>query len=97
VELTNFNTQLSRQSLDFGGTTRSYDENLAGTQGDGFKVGVLVMLKKGFQVRYEASKFYWGFCFDGRRKNTLYCRLTKIAPTKLEKLKREYARARALG
>jgi 1,4-alpha-glucan branching enzyme len=58
LELTNFNAQLSRKALDMGVSSKRNSESTAGTHGEGFKVASLVMVRKGFQVRYESAKFY---------------------------------------
>lgn len=55
LEFTNFGAQLSRSSLDMGKTTKRQKDDLAGIHGDGFKVASLVMVRKGYKVRYEAS------------------------------------------
>jgi hypothetical protein len=46
---------------------------MAGTHGEGFKVASLVMLREAYQVRFEASRFYWNFRFVGADKDTLHC------------------------
>jgi hypothetical protein len=73
LELTNFKAQLSRKSLDMGESSKRHENNLAGTHGEGFKLAALVMVRKNYQVRCEASKFYWSFQLGGRKKRTLYC------------------------
>jgi hypothetical protein len=73
LELTNFKAQLSRRALKVGVTTKRQKLGMAGTHGEGFKVASLVMLREGYQVRFEASKFYWNFRFAGGEKDTLHC------------------------
>lgn len=82
VEISNFDAYLPRCALDLGVSTRATDEKQAGTHGEGFKVGALVMLRKGYQVRYEASKFYWTFAFGGTNKKHLFCHLTPASASK---------------
>lgn len=57
LELCNFNAQMNRKMLDMGASSKKNDDGQAGIHGEGFKVGTLVMLRRGFQVRYEASQF----------------------------------------
>ncbi|KAF8853690.1 hypothetical protein BDZ45DRAFT_806466 [Acephala macrosclerotiorum] len=85
LELTNFKAQLTRKALDLGASSKRDGDNLAGTHGEGFKVASLVMVRKGFQVRYESAKYYWSFQFGGRDKSHLYCHLTPMNDNKLTK------------
>ncbi|KAK2627369.1 hypothetical protein QTJ16_003335 [Diplocarpon rosae] len=85
LELCNFKSQLPRKALDIGVSSKRTSENLAGTHGEGFKVASLVMVRKGYQVRYESSKFYWSFQFGGRDKRHLYCSLTPMKDSVIEK------------
>jgi hypothetical protein len=79
LELTNFNAQLTRKALDIGVSSKRYAVSQAGAQGEGFKVASLVMVRKGYQVRYESAKYYWRFQFGGRDKRHLYCHLTPMS------------------
>lgn len=85
LEFTNFNAQLSRKALDIGVTSKRSSAGQAGTHGEGFKVASLVMVRKGYQVRYESARFYWSFQFGGRDKRHLYCHLTPMAETQIIK------------
>ena len=85
LELTNFGAQLSRKSLDLGATSKRDKTHLAGTHGEGFKVAALVMARHGYQVRFEASSYYWSFRFGGPGDKHLYCHLTPISETKIKK------------
>ncbi|PVH68501.1 hypothetical protein DL98DRAFT_380416, partial [Cadophora sp. DSE1049] len=85
LELTNFGAQLSRKSLDLGATSKRDKTHLAGTHGEGFKVAALVMARHGYQVRFEASSYYWSFRFGGPDDKHLYCNLTPISEKKLKK------------
>jgi hypothetical protein len=85
LELTNFGAQLSRKSLDLGATSKRDKTHLAGTHGEGFKVAALVMARHGYQVRFEASSYYWSFRFGGPDDKHLYCHLTPISEKKLKK------------
>jgi hypothetical protein len=73
LELTNFRAKLGRKALKLGFSTKRQKAELAGTHGEGFKVASLVMLRKGYHVHFDASKFYWNFHFAGTDKDTLYC------------------------
>jgi hypothetical protein len=59
---------------------------MAGTHGEGFKVAAVVMVRKGYQVRYESAKYYWNFQFGGRDKSHMYCNLRPMTDTKLAAL-----------
>ncbi|KAF4630320.1 hypothetical protein G7Y89_g7816 [Cudoniella acicularis] len=87
LELTNFKAQLKRKALDLGESSKRDDSDTAGIHGEGFKVGALVMVRKGYQVRYEASSCYWSFNFGGRDKRHLYCNLSPLTEASLEKWK----------
>jgi hypothetical protein len=89
LELTNFNAQLTRKALDIGVTSKRYAVGQAGTHGEGFKVASLVMVRKGYQVRYESAKYYWSFQFGGRDKRHLYCHLTPMSDNIVTKRKLE--------
>jgi hypothetical protein len=73
LELTNFKAQLSRRALKVGVTTTRQKLGMASTHGVGFKAASLVMLREGYQVRFEASRFYWNFRLAGAEKDTLHC------------------------
>ena len=83
LELTNFKSKLRIESLNFGETTKRKNNNLAGTHGEGMKVGTVVILRAGHQVRFESTKSYWNFSVAGRNKSQVYCR---ISPPKAAKL-----------
>jgi hypothetical protein len=85
LELTNFNAKLPRKALLLGASSKQNQDSMAGTHGEGFKVASLVMVRNGYQVRYESDKYYWKFKFGtrDRDKNQLYCRLTPMTDTKL--------------
>ncbi|KAH9217392.1 hypothetical protein DL95DRAFT_493667 [Leptodontidium sp. 2 PMI_412] len=85
LELSNFKAQLPRKALDIGVSTKRTANNTAGTHGEEFKVASLVMVRKGYQVRYESSKYYWSFQFGGRDKRHLYCHLTPMKDTQISK------------
>jgi hypothetical protein len=85
LELTNFRAQLSRKSLDLGATSKRDKKHLAGTHGEGFKVAALVMARRGYQVRFEASSYYWTFRFGGPDDKHLYCYFSPISEKKLKK------------
>jgi hypothetical protein len=53
------------------------------------------MVREGFQVRFEASSYYWRFAFGGRDGCELYCNLAPITEKKLEKQKHAYMLMRA--
>jgi hypothetical protein len=86
LEFTNFNSQLSRQALDRGVTSKRNNTETAGTHGEGFKVASLVMARRGYRVQFEASSYYWTFKFGGCDEDHLYCLLSPMADTKLKRL-----------
>ena len=90
IQYSNLGAQLSQKALNFGVSTKRNDDDLAGVHGEGFKVASLVMIRRGYRVRYEASKFYWNFQFGGRDGDILYCKLTQMEGKKLEKQIAEY-------
>lgn len=85
LKISNFESILPRKALDMGVSTKVNDANSAGTHGEGFKVAALVMLRKGFQVRYESAKFYWTFSFGGKDRRHLYCHLNPMKDPKITK------------
>ncbi len=97
LELTNFGASLSKESLDLGVSSKRSNRNMAGAHGEGFKVASLVMVREGYPVRYESSKFYWRFKFGGREKSHLYCFLTQMSENKLNQLIQADANTRATG
>jgi hypothetical protein len=86
LELTNFKATLPRKALGLGVSSKRNRGTTAGTHGEGFKVAALVMVRKGYQVRYESAKYYWNFQFGGRDKSHLYCNLRPMTDTKLAAL-----------
>lgn len=86
IQYSNFGAQLARRCLNMGTTTKRDDDDLAGTHGEGFKVASLVMVRRGYHVRYEASSFYWNFAFGRNDKDVLYCKLSAVKEKKLKKL-----------
>ncbi|KAM0170809.1 hypothetical protein ACHAPF_008727 [Botrytis cinerea] len=44
LELCNYNSQLAREVLDMGGTSKAGNDELAGTHGEGFKLVALLMI-----------------------------------------------------
>lgn len=98
LQLTNFNSHLTREALGLGFTTKRKKLNLAGTHGEGFKVASLVMVNKGYQVRIEASRFYWKFKYFQNNPYNLYCVLSAASEKKIQKEseKQRYNRVRGL-
>lgn len=97
LEFTNFKAQLSRKALDMGESSKRDDIHAAGTHGEGFKVAALVMLRKGYRVRYESSKFYWNFQFGGKDQTLLYCSLREMQASKLARLMAAYSKKTRKG
>ncbi|KAH8589310.1 hypothetical protein B0O99DRAFT_676727 [Bisporella sp. PMI_857] len=92
VQMSNYGAQLPRRCLELGVSTKRGMKRLAGTHGEGFKVGALVMVREGYKVRYEASSFYWNFSFGGKDKRTLYCNLSPQSAAKLQRERDAYGR-----
>jgi hypothetical protein len=90
IQYSNFGARLKREYLNFGVSTKRDDGHFAGLHGEGFKVASLIMIRRGYHVRYEASKFYWSFQFNGRHGDTLACKLTRMEGKKLQRLMDEY-------
>lgn len=97
LHLTNFNSHLTREALGLGFSTKRKKVNLAGTHGEGFKVASLVMVNKGYQVRIEASRFYWKFKYLSNNPYNLYCVLTAASEKKMEKDLEKQRKDRAKG
>ncbi|PVH72999.1 hypothetical protein DL98DRAFT_576490 [Cadophora sp. DSE1049] len=97
LEFTNFGAQLSRRALDIGETSKWGNCEAAGTHGEGFKVGSLVMVRRGYRVQYEASKFRWTMKFGGRDESMLYCFLSDLKDTTLQKQIDAYEKKVAKG
>ncbi|KAJ5046834.1 uncharacterized protein L3040_004059 [Drepanopeziza brunnea f. sp. 'multigermtubi'] len=85
LELSNFGARLQRKALDLGVSSKRTKNNLAGTHGEGFKVASLVLVRKGYQVRYESSKAYWNFGLGGKDKSHLYCHISPMKDSQLTK------------
>jgi hypothetical protein len=85
LQLTNFKSHLTRAALGLGFTTKRKKVNLAGTHGEGFKIASLVMVNKGYQVRIEASRFYWKFKYFPNNPYNLYCILSAASEKKIQK------------
>ncbi|TGO24106.1 hypothetical protein BPAE_0112g00250 [Botrytis paeoniae] len=81
LELCNYNSQLAREVLDMGGTSKADDDEMAGTHGEGFKLAALLMIRHGYQTRITASKFYWNFRWGAKEKKTLWCFLSEVKKT----------------
>jgi hypothetical protein len=97
LQLTNFRSHLTRAALGLGFTTKRKKVNLAGTHGEGFKVASLVMVNKGYQVRIEASRFYWKFRYFSNNPYNLYCELSAASEKKIEKDMEKQRKDRAKG
>lgn len=89
LEFTNFNARLSRKCLDLGVTTKRDNNETAGTHGEGFKVGALVMARCGYRVQIQASDYYWNMKLGGKDSSTLYCHLNPMSVEKLAKLRKK--------
>lgn len=90
LELTNFRASLRREALEVGNTSKRQNNQLAGTHGEGFKIGALVMVRNAYQAQFETSSFYWRFQLGGPRRRDLYCGLTPISDKKLEEQRNAY-------
>lgn len=97
LEFTNFGAQLSRRALDIGETSKRGNFEAAGTHGEGFKVGSLVMVRRGYRVQYEASSFRWTMKFGGRDESMLYCFLSDVKDHTLQKQIDTYQKKLAKG
>jgi hypothetical protein len=90
LEFANFGAHLSRKTLNLGATTKFANNDMAGTHGEGFKVGSLVMVRTGYTVRYEASGFFWNFKLRGQYLDLFYCMLNPMKPEALKKKMEKY-------
>jgi len=86
VQMTNFDSRLTPRFLEQGGH-KTNNKNLAGAHGEGAKLGALVLVKAGYQVKYESASFYWNFILGGTNKRMLYCSVTAPKETKLQREK----------
>jgi hypothetical protein len=90
VELTNFNDQLPRRSLNFGGGDKDGKSHLAGGKGEGYKAAAVVALQRGYQFRFEASNCYWTFHVGRKDPDQVYCQLKPMKPELLKTTIDEY-------
>jgi hypothetical protein len=97
VELTNFHAQLTLQNLSLGNSTKQQNKDLAGAHGEGFKIAAKLMADNGYRVRYEASKFYWGFRYRVNDPDNLWCYLSPIAETKVGERMARYREEKVAG
>lgn len=81
LELTNFDAQLKRSTLDIGESSKQGNSQAAGMHGEGYKWASLVMVRNNYRVHYEASEFYWNTSF---KHGALYCILNPMVETKPE-------------
>ncbi|KAJ8069437.1 hypothetical protein OCU04_003091 [Sclerotinia nivalis] len=58
LELCNYGSDLPREVLDMGGTSKDMNDSMAGTHGEGFKLAALLMIRHGHQAKFTASGFY---------------------------------------
>ena len=92
LELTNFKSKLTKDSLNFGESSKRKNRNLAGTHGEGMKVATVVMLRTGHQVRLESTGSYWNFSVAGRSRTQIYCRISPMKSVKLSVQKKNAKR-----
>ncbi|KAL1953003.1 hypothetical protein VTO42DRAFT_3774 [Malbranchea cinnamomea] len=90
LEITNFKAQLELQNLSLGGTTKTGDDRVAGTHGEGFKVAALVLLREQHAVQIFASSHIWTFGMSNSKNPTLFCRVRKPAGDTVSKARIEY-------
>lgn len=90
IELTNFNAQLSRRTLNLGSGGKHAQPHLAGGKGEGYKAAAVVALKNGYQFQYEASGCFWQFHVGQVYPKQIYCRLMPVKPKVLEKIVADY-------
>jgi hypothetical protein len=93
IEVTNFDAQLHRRSLNFGGGDKSSNPHLAGGKGEGYKAAAAVALAEGYQYRYEASSCYWKFHIGGKNDpEQIYCELKPMRQNALANVIASYER-----
>lgn len=92
VELTNRRATLEPWHLDLGGTTKADDEHAAGAHGEGLKLALLVLMRgqQNHAVRCRSGGFNWNFGFS--TSGRLQCRLNRMEPATLTKVKAEAMR-----
>lgn len=74
VDITNRQATLEPQHLDMGDSSKSNDQNQAGTHGEGLKVALLVMMRgsQNHAVECYSGGHAWAFDFDMQRKLVAY-------------------------
>jgi hypothetical protein len=89
LTLSNFNANLQRWHLTFGGTSKKKDNTQTGQHGEGLQMAIVQFRKHPHchSVRIESSGFHWRFDFDGDKQ--LLCNLTRIGRDKIRKEKRD--------
>lgn len=92
LEVTNFNARLQLWHLAFGGTSKDHDPDQTGQHGEGFKMAGLTFLRTPYKhsFRVESSGFRWNFSFNTNR--TMQCKLTRVDPKQIMKLKKQAAK-----
>ena len=91
LELTNFKASLSPKTLRLGVTSKRDNDVLAGTHGEGYKIGALVMRREGYNVRFEANSYIQNFYFPQNTPEELYCNMNPMGVKKLDKLREAFA------
>jgi hypothetical protein len=98
LELTNYNAWLPGKSLGIGGTSKTGNEQMAGSHGEGYKVAALTMKKHGFDVNTKASECDWEFLVpaQGEKHEGILCAdIKKRRPARILTAKNAYARRQA--
>ncbi len=85
VEITNRKATFRPGHLDLGGTWKASDKDQAGAHGEGLKVALLVMMRRGqnHRVRCWSGGFNWFFDFTTQGK--LVTRLRRLSPENILK------------
>ncbi|PMD41313.1 hypothetical protein L207DRAFT_581755 [Hyaloscypha variabilis F] len=94
LELTNYDAWLPGNSLNIGGTSKSGNDNMAGSHGEGYKVAALILKHHKFDVNIKASECDWEFFVpaQGEKHEGVLCvDIRRRASTRLQTAKNTYA------
>ncbi|KAE9373627.1 hypothetical protein N431DRAFT_557673 [Stipitochalara longipes BDJ] len=95
LELTNYDAWLPGNSLNIGSTSKSGNDDMAGSHGEGYKLAALILKDQGFDVNIKASECDWEFFVpaEGDKHEGVLCiDIKKRASTRLQTAKNTYAR-----
>lgn len=76
VTLANAGTQLPIEALELGYTTKSGQDHLAGSHGEGLRLAALALSRDGYNLQVVTSQCLWWFEMRGPQESHLCCTVT---------------------